>query len=135
MEMRSTFHLKFHMHYFKATLFQYGENQKILMGPMMLFRKREIKNTKKQKDVAHVVTLIESHLYFTNRKRSASTVFTLLFVTRKRKVGHKVPIGQNVKASAGATSDLLTKWSSNDAQRSTAPLPPAGFPAISTTCS
>lgn len=35
MEMRSTFHLKFHMHYFKATLFQYGENQ-ILMGLMML---------------------------------------------------------------------------------------------------
>lgn len=38
MEMRSTFHLKFHMHYFKATLFQYGENKKILMG--LLFGKR-----------------------------------------------------------------------------------------------
>lgn len=41
MEMRSTFHLKFHTHYFKATLFQYGENQKILMGLMMLLKKKK----------------------------------------------------------------------------------------------
>lgn len=33
MEMRSTFHLKFYMHYFKATLFQYGKNQNIFDGP------------------------------------------------------------------------------------------------------
>lgn len=58
-----------------------------LMGLMMLFRKREIKTTKKQKDVAHVVMLIESHLRLTNRKIPASAVLTLLFVTRKRKVG------------------------------------------------
>lgn len=30
------------------------------MGLMMLFRKREIKTTKKPKDVGHVVMLIES---------------------------------------------------------------------------
>lgn len=66
MEMRSTFHLKFHTHYFKATLFQYGEYQKILMGLIMLFKKRKIKTTKK--DVAHVITLIISDFYFTNRK-------------------------------------------------------------------
>lgn len=47
MEMRSTFYLKFHMHYFKATLFQYAENQKILMGLTMLFGKKEIKTTRK----------------------------------------------------------------------------------------
>lgn len=68
MEMRSTFHLKFHMHYFKATLLQYGQNQNILMGLMMLFRKREIKNTKNPKKMQHVVILIESHFYFTSRK-------------------------------------------------------------------
>lgn len=49
MEMRSTFHLKFHTHYFKATLFQYGENQKILMSLMMLLKKKKIKNHKETK--------------------------------------------------------------------------------------
>lgn len=55
MEMRSKFHLKFHMHYFKATLFQYEENKKILMG---LYLEKDIKTTEKQKEVACVVMVI-----------------------------------------------------------------------------
>lgn len=47
----------------------------------------EKERLKPQKDVAHVVILIEIHFYFTNRKRSASAGFTLLFVTRKRIAG------------------------------------------------
>lgn len=50
MEMRSTFHLKFHTHYFKTTLFQYGENQKILMGLIMLFKKKKKERLKPQRN-------------------------------------------------------------------------------------
>lgn len=133
MEMRSTFHLKFHMHYFKATLFQYGKNQKILMGLMMLFRKREIKPTKKQKDVAHVVILIESHLYFINRKRSASAVFTSLIVTGKRKAGSQTSRWPKSKSTSWSHEWFVNqvqqqRWSqqSSSALTSPAPLSPAG---------
>lgn len=85
MEMRSTFHLKFHTHYFKATLFQYGENQKILMGLMMLLKKKKrLKTTKKQKDVARH---IKSHFSFTNRKDVFQLFLLYCLLTGKRKVG------------------------------------------------
>lgn len=100
MEMRATFHLKFHMHYFKATLFQYGENQKVLMGLMMLFKKkkeREIKNTKKQKDVARY---IKSHFSFTNRKDAFQLFLLYCLLTGKRKAGSQVSHWPQVKASS-----------------------------------
>lgn len=135
MEMRSTFHLKFHTHYFKTTLFQYGENQKILMGLIMLFKKkkkRKIKTTKKQKDVAYVIILIKSDFYFTNRKDLLQLFLLYYLLLEREKLVHKVPTGQKVKASVEVTSDLLTKHCSNDAYSSTAPFSPVGFQAVST---
>lgn len=122
MEMRSTFHLKFHMRYFKTTFFQYGKNQKILMGLMTLFRKRKIKDTKRCRTCGHNNTV---SLPFHTKIRLQ--VFVLHYLLLEKKMVQKVPIGQKAKAFVEVTSDLLSKRSSSDAHSSTAPFSPATF--------
>lgn len=82
MEMRSTFHLKFHMHCFKATLFQYGENKKYFDGSVIW---KKILNPQRNKRMCGHGNI--KSLVFHKKKKAASAVSTFLFVIRKRKVG------------------------------------------------
>lgn len=99
--------------------------------------KERLNPQRNQKDVAHVVILIESHLYFINRKRSASAVFTSLIVTGKRKVGSQTSCWPKSKSTCWSHEWLVTqvqqhRWSQqpSSALTSPAPLSPVGSQAI-----
>lgn len=122
MEMRSTFHLKFHMHYFKATLFQYGQNKNILMGLMMLFRKREIKTTKRCGTCGHIN---RNPLLFHKQKKICFSWFYFIICYQKEKSWF--PKLQLAKKGKHLLKSGVTKCCSDDAHSSAAPFPPVGF--------